>query len=172
MTNQLIFIGIVIAAIAIIWWARRGIAHLIYGVLSWIFIIVFVAVGTPVIFNYAYNDEDIYNYVYDNTFPFIDEKTPVIDEEMIELPEKYEQTVALLEALGADMSDVKDNVNQTVIETANHTRDNVVIEISKKATEFIIHAGALVFAFLLANIICLLAKIPLKIVLKFFKISY
>lgn len=170
--EKLIPIGIFIAAAAVMWWMRRGIFSLIYGIVSWIFIIIFVINVNPVFFNYLYNDKEIYTYIYDRSYQYADENVPEADDDMIEVPEKYTDSLKKLEVLGVDVDSATDSLNDTVEKSADNIRQNVVEQLSEKVTELIIKAIALLAAFIIAKLICMLVKLPLKIVLKFFKISY
>ena len=117
--NPLLFVIIVISILAIVRGWRRGLFGIVYGIFSWAFMLAFVSMANPLLYQYMLNNEEIYDKVYDFVYPYADQAVPQLSSR-VEVPVRMADLGAVQEYLknytSGDNNDESVHIDKDVIE--------------------------------------------------------
>ena len=161
---------------------RKGILGVVFGLISWVFIFLFVAVAHPYIENYMRNNTKIYDNVYQQTVHFLDNKSSaqpqdsglsewyasitegipqdVVDgvtQELSKMEVSAENNESLEQLLSGLMSDQSVTLDQlggaaNVMQISDGTQ-TVQQLIAVQLTDFMVQGIAVIVAFVIAQIL-------------------
>ncbi|MBQ9631849.1 MAG: hypothetical protein IJV04_02890 [Lachnospiraceae bacterium] len=82
----------------------------------------------------------------------------------IRIPSKYKFLVGLLESQGVDVSGFVDSVNNKLEDTVVELREKAVARVAEEATDRILKVLALLITYIIAKLICVIARLSLKLI--------
>lgn len=170
--SGLFIVAIVLMAFCTIRGLRRGIAMLIYGVAAWLFVLLFILFFKTPIYNMYVGNERVYNQIYEVAFTYVDRYVPKADAEEKSNDETVEQ---LKETIPKELQITEEMVSKIDIkkleeygikvpkdfikEGVTSVRDGIVDKATRAFVDYLIQALAVLTAYLIAKLICVIVKI-------------
>lgn len=187
--NVLFFVALILILLMGIRGFQRGILGIIFGLVAWIFMIVFVQWASPQAYENLKNDEKIVASISENVGDIIEKNTEDISldnaEEALkkdkedsfgdmlpkEAVEGYEEMMASLQEFYETLSKetdlgIKDQLLQQATEGFNEKKEEVVLGTTEIVTDYILRAIATVISILLGFIICFLVWMIIRLINK------
>ena len=183
MMNPLFLVCLVITGLSVFRGWRRGVIGLIFGVAAWLFILVFVIIARPLLYDALFQNDGFQDAIYHKVYPYADSAVPKLEANYLNnsgkslsdavrdvqnggltLPEKYQDMVDELKESGIDLGAVADTIEEGAVDSVEDIRESVVSTAAEKVTDYILQAISVIAAYLIAKILCLIAKLILDTV--------
>ena len=185
--NVLFFIVVILLCLLAVRGFKRGFLGIVFGIVAWIFMIVFVQWASPQAYENLKKDEEIVSSVSQKVEEALNEKTKDITienaSEVLEeddrssltdyLPKEavseYEEMVSALKEFQSGLSLVEDEgLKQDLIEQAtvsfNEKKEEVVLSTTEIVTDYILHGIATLISVIIGLIICGLVWLLVQVI--------